>query len=176
MTTQPGGIRQALRPWRRRAVNLAATWFVLVLASAALGLVPRAAHLALILLGGGAIVWYLVDHAAANRVTHWPLTERPDLGGRRGNDFRVTNLAGRLAAAEEEDEGREGLCADLHHQLTTIIGERLFAKHGITIEEEPQWARGVMPPELWDFVHAPPPPDLYSPAQLDRILRRIEQW
>ena len=85
-------------------------------------------------------------------------------GQGRGNDFRVTNLAGRLEAANTRGEGRESVVHDLHLQLQILIRERLHAKHGIVAEEEPRWAQGVTPP------------DLYRPQRLDPILRRIEQW
>jgi hypothetical protein len=33
-----------------------------------------------------------------------------------------------------------------------------------------------MPPELWQLVNGPAPARLDDPDDLDRILRRIEQW
>jgi hypothetical protein len=178
MTTRPDGIRRALavaRPWRRRVLHLVGVWLGVVVMALLLGLQPDVAHLGAILLAGAMAVWYLLDHTEANRVAVWPLrdSERAD---RRGGDYRASSLATRLEAADRRGEGRPELTRRLHAQLSTIILERLFAKHGITIEEEPRWAQGVMPPELWEFVTGLPDPALYSPAHLDQILRRIEQW
>jgi hypothetical protein len=176
---EPGGIRAglvSLRPWRRRLLWLLLTWLGLVGLTAALELQPDVPHLLAILTALAVLLWHAVDHAAAHEVTAWPLSDG-DLGpGTRGSDFRVTNLAGRLAAANTHKEGRESLVHDLHVQLQVIIRERLFAKHGIVAEEEPRWAQGVTPPELWELLVSLPPPDLYRPERLDPILRRLEQW
>ncbi|MEO7132142.1 MAG: hypothetical protein ABIZ07_12280 [Dermatophilaceae bacterium] len=163
-------------PWRRRAGGLLLAWLGLIGTAAVLGLSPSVPHLAAILLALALLMWFVIDHAAAQHVTTWPLTDFGGLGATRGGDFRVTNLAGRLEAANAGGEGRADLAVDLHAQLTSIIDQRLNALHGITLETEPAWAKGVMPPELWDFVSGPPDPDLPSPAILDHILRRIEQW
>lgn len=179
MTSQPGGIRSHLamvRPWGRRVLQLLAVWLGLVLMAAVLGLTPSVVQLGAILVAGAALLWYLVDHTAPHHISVWPLTDPTETTTHLGGDFRVTQLAQRLEAADLHREGRAELTKRLHHQLSAIIDERLFAKHGITIEEEPRWAEAVMPPELWDFATGLPDPALYSPANLDRILRRIEQW
>ena len=179
MRSRPSGIRQVLArlgPWRRRVVGLLLTWLGLVLAAVLLGLRPSVPHVAALLLAGAMLLWFVMDHTAAAHLTVWPLTDAGELGAARGGDFRVTNLAARLEAAGGRGEGRDDLARDLHAQLTTIIDQRLDALHGITLETEPKWAKGVMPPELWDFVSRPADPDLPSPAHLDQILRRIEQW
>ena len=95
------------------------------------------------------------------------------------NSFKkaqTLSVATRLEGANAHPEGRAELVHHLHTRLSEIIRERLFTKHGIVIEEEPRWAEGVMPRELWDFLVSLPPPDLYRPERLDQILRRIEQW
>ncbi len=179
MTSQPRGIRELvsdLAPWRRRVLQVLGVWLALVLAGAALGVAPDVPQLGAIIAAGAVLAWYLVDHAAANHVASWPLTEVTERGGQRGGDYRAANLAGRLEAADLRGEGRAHLVKQLHRDLSTVIGERLYAKHGITIDEEPRWAQAVMPPELWDFVTGLPDPALYSPATLDQFLRRIEQW
>lgn len=165
-----------LRPWRRRLTAFTVTWLVFVVGARLLDLAPSVPVLFVIVLGGFSVSWFLIDHTAANRLTAWPLIDG-HLGARsRGNDFRVTSLATRLQAANTRSEGREALVDDLHQQLSTIVRERLFAKHGILIEDEPRWSEGVMPPPLWQFVTSPPPTDLFRPATLDGILKRIEQW
>ena len=65
---------------------------------------------------------------------------------------------------------------DLHVQLQDLVRERLYVRHGLVVEDEPRWSEGVTPPELWQLLVALPPSDLYRPATLDPILRRIEQW
>lgn len=179
MRTGLGGIRRLVaagKPWRRRVLRLLALWLLFALAAAALGVSPNVPRLAGVFLAGAAIAWYVVDHAASNSVAVWPLTDSHLSGGGRGSDFRVTNLARRLEAANTRGEGRADLVHDLHALLCTTIRERLYAKHGIVIEEEPAWAEGVMPTQLWDFLVTLPPTDVYTPARLDPILRRIEQW
>ncbi|MEW1955194.1 hypothetical protein [Terrabacter sp. NPDC080008] len=196
MSGQPGGIRprplppgvlrgeptrlaaivEALRPWRRRLVGLVLTWVGLSLLTAVLGLAPDVPVLLAILLAAAALVWHLLDHTAPHHLTVWPLVDGDFGGQRRGNDFRVANLAGRLEAADTRREGRESVVHDLHVQLQVLIRERLFARHGIVAEEEPVWAQSATPPELWDLLVGLPPPDLYRPDVLDPILRRIEQW
>jgi hypothetical protein len=179
MTTGPSGIRtlvSGLAPWRHRLLVLGGTWAAIALAATLLGLRPDVPQLLAILLVGATILWYVADHGAAHHVTTWPLTDGSLGTGTRGNDFRATSLATRIEAANARAEGREALVRDLHIQLSTIIRERLWAKHGLVIEEEPKWSQGVMPPELWEFLVTLPPADLYRPDQLDHILRRIEQW
>jgi hypothetical protein len=179
MSSQPSGIRSllvALRPWRRRIVGLVIAWAVVALFAGLIGLRPDVPLLAVVLVASVALVWYAVDHFGSQHVTVWPLTDRQLTAGSRGNDYQVVNLATRLEAANARPEGRAELVHHLHNRLSEIIRERLHAKHGIVIEEEPRWAEGVMPRELWDFLVTLPPPDLYRPDRLDQVLRRIEQW
>ena len=169
-------LRTALRPWKRRLVGLLLAWAGLALLTAALGLRPDVPGLLAVLLAVALLVWHALDHTGPQHLTVWPLVDS-ELGSQgRGNDFRVANLAGRLEAANARGEGREALVHDVHLQLQVLIRERLFAKHGIIAEEEPKWAQGVTPPDLWDLLVGLPPPDLYRPQRLDPILRRIEQW
>ncbi len=165
-----------LAPWRRRLVVLLVTWVVSSVVLAALGLEPDVPHLLAVFLAGAALAWYALDHVGSNHRTVWPLVDGLVGGGARGNDFRATSLAARIEAANARREGREALVKDLHGQLSTIIRERLWAKHGLVIEEEPRWSEGVMPAELWTFLVTLPPSDLYRPARLDEVLTRIEQW
>lgn len=179
MTSQPSGIRPALellRPWRRRILGVAISWAVVVLFAALVGLRPDVPRLAAGLVALAVVAWYAADHLAGQGRTPWPLTDPELTTGNRGNDFRVARLAARLEAADTRGEGRPELVHDLHDTLSAIIRERLYAKHGIAIEEEPRWAEGVMPEDLWDFLVTLPPPDLYQPDRLAQILRRIEQW
>ncbi|MDN5767688.1 MAG: hypothetical protein L0H96_18830 [Humibacillus sp.] len=166
----------ATRPWRRRLASLAVVWLVVVVGSQVFGLSPSVPIFFVMIASIFSVAWFVLDHTAANHLTVWPLVDGHLGSGSRGNDFRVTSLATRLEAANARSEGREALVRDLHLQLSTIIRERLFAKHGLVIEEEPRWSEGVMPPELWDFIVTLPPPDLYRPAKLDGILQRIETW
>lgn len=165
-----------LRPWRRRIVMLVLSWLGIVLAGAALGLRANATYVATALLAIAAVAWYTLDHTSSQHITVWPLVDGDLSQGSRGNDFRVANLAGRLQAANSSGDGRPDLVRDLHEQLSDIIRERLYAKHGLVVEEEPKWSEGVTPPELWALIVGLPPADLYKPAQLDQYLRRIEQW
>lgn len=166
----------AVRPWRRRILLFGLTWLLLVLAATGLGLAPVVPIFLVILAAGAAVTWFTLDHLSANNLTVWPLVDGQLGTGTRGNDFRVTSLATRLEAANSTGEGREALVRDLHVQLSAIIRERLYTKHGLVIEEEPRWSEGVMPPALWEFLVTLPPPDLYRPQMLDGVLRRIETW
>jgi hypothetical protein len=179
MTSQPSGIQElALRlsPWRRRIVALVAFWMCVVIVGAVFGVQPNAPRIAAILLAIAGTSWFAIDHHRSVHRTEWPLFDGNVSNRERGNDLRVTNLAVRLELANTTGDGRVELVRDLHEQLALIIRERLHSKHGFTIEEEPRLAEGVMPPQLWTFLASLPPPDLYRPAQLDPILRRIEQW
>ena len=175
-TTRVRHLARTLRPWRRRLVQLAVVWVVLALGSVALGLAPNVPVLLAALLAAAALGWHLVDHADSHHLTTWPLHDGERLGRGRGSDFRVTNLAARLEAANTGREGREALVHDLHLQLQVLIRERLHAKHGIAAEEEPRWAEGVTPPELWQLLVGLPPTDLYRPERLGPILTRLEKW
>jgi hypothetical protein len=174
-----GGIRNLLgttRPWHRRIAGAAGVWLAFVAFGALVGQEASVPQLAALVLTLAMLVWYLGDHAASNAVTHWPASDLYQARSHRGQDFRVTNLASRLEGATERGEGRESLVEDLHAQLTTIIRERLYAKHGLVPEEEPRWSQGVMPPELWEFMMHVPDADLYRPAKLNAVLERIEKW
>lgn len=177
--TGPGGIRELVRttrPWHRRTAWAAGVWLMFVAFGAVLGQDASVPQLAALVVALAMLVWYLVDHATSNAVTHWPVSDFYRSRSHRGQDFRVTNLATRLQAANERGEGRESLVDDLHGQLTTIIRERLHAKHGLVLEEEPKWSQGVMPPGLWDFIMSVPDPDLYQPEKMNAVLERIEKW
>ena len=170
------GAAAALRPWKRRIVGLLVAWVVVTAVTVAFGTSPNVPVLLAVLVALAALLWHVVDHADANHLTVWPLVDGEITGQGRGNDFRVTNLAGRLAAANLAKEGREALVHDLHVQLQVLIRERLYAKHGLVAEEEPRWAEAVTPPELWQLLVGLPPPDLYRPDRLDPLLTRIEKW
>lgn len=170
------GLAGELRPWRGRIVRVAVVYVVLIVVARVLALVPAAPLVLAVMVAVSGIAWYAVDHSAPQRDTVWPLTDGELGSGTRGNDFRATNLAARLERADREREGRETIVRDLHVQLSDVIRERLHAKHGIVLEDEPRWAQAVMPTELWEFLVTLPPPDLYRPARLDEVLRRIEQW
>ncbi|MDN5798381.1 MAG: hypothetical protein L0H79_21900 [Intrasporangium sp.] len=164
------------RPWHRRIAWTAGVWLALIVLGALLGQHASVLQLAVLIVAVAMLIWYLMDHVGSNAVTHWPVSDLYRFRSHRGEDFRVTNLASRLRGASERGEGRESLVEDLHDQLTTIIRERLYAMHGIVIEEEPRWSQGVMPAELWDFVTHPPDPELYRPGRLEAVLGRIERW
>jgi hypothetical protein len=165
-----------LKPWKRRIVGLLAAWVVIAGVTVAFGTAPNVPVLLAVLVALAALLWHVVDHAEAHHLTVWPLVDGEITGQGRGNDFRVTNLAGRLTAANVSKEGREALVRDLHVQLQVLIRERLYAKHGLVAEEEPRWAEAVTPPELWQLLVGLPPPDLYRPDRLDPLLTRIEKW
>ena len=169
-------LAHALRPWRRRLGWLVVAWVVIAVLGVVFGLAPNVPVLLAVLTGLAALLWHVVDHADSHHLTVWPLVDGEILGQGRGNDFRVTNLAGRLEAANLRREGRETLVRDLHLQLQELIRERLYAKHGLVAEEEPRWAEGVTPPELWQLLVGLPPPDLYRPERLDPLLTRLEKW
>lgn len=173
---QVAGLREVLQPWRRRIVAVLLTWLAFVAATALLGLTPDAPRLLTLLVATFVIAWHVIDHVGSLGRTVWPLVDGELGSGGRGNDFRVTNLAARLEAANVHGEGREALVHDLHVQLQALVRERLFVRHGLVVEDEPRWSEGVTPPELWRLLVELPPPDLYRPARLDPILRRIEQW
>ena len=177
MTDGPHGSRGELLPraWRRRLLRLLLLWVAVLVFTALLG-TASGPRLAVILLAAASILWYLLDHGAANRLGGWQLVDEPASRRGRGDDFRTTHLAERLAAAQRDDRVRAELRHDLHAVLATIVHERLWTRHGITVEEEPAWARSLMPPELWQLVTGPAPARLDDPDDLDRILRRIEQW
>jgi hypothetical protein len=151
-------------------------WLALVAFGAVLGQDASVPQLAALIVALAMLVWYLVDHAASNAVTHWPVSDLYRSRSHRGQDFRVTNLAARLQGANERGEGRESLVDDLHGQLTAVIRERLHAKHGLVLEDEPKWAQGVMPPALWGFIMSMPDPELYRPERLNAVLEHIEKW
>ena len=122
------------------------------------------------------LLWHLVDHTAPQHLTVWPLVDGDLASHSRGNDFRVTNLAARLEAADTRREGRESVVHDLHLQLQVLIRERLYAKHGIVAEEEPGGPRGPRRPSCGTCSSGSRPPTSTVPQRLDPILRRIEQW
>lgn len=177
--TQLSGIRDLLRttrPWHRRIAWVVGVWLALVGFGAVLDQDASVPQLAVVIVALAMLVWYLVDHAASNALTHWPVSDLYRSRSHRGQDFRVTRLASRLRAANERGEGLDSLVDDLHAQLTTIIRERLHAKHGLVLEDEPKWSQGVMPPELWHFIMSVPDADLYRPDKLTAVLERIEKW
>ena len=166
----------ALKPWKRRIVGLLVAWVVIAGVTVAFGTAPNVPVLLAVLVALAALLWHVLDHAEAHHLTVWPLVDGEITGPGRGNDFRVTNLAGRLAAANLSKEGREALVHDLHVQLQVLVRERLYARHGLVAEEEPRWAEAVTPPDLWQLLVGLPPPDLYRPDRLDPLLTRIEKW
>jgi hypothetical protein len=169
-------VARSLRPWKRRIIGLLVAWVAIAGVTVAFGTSPNVPVLLVVLVTLAMLLWHVVDHAEDNHLKVWPLVDG-EIGGRgRGNDFRVTNLAGRLAAANEAKEGRETLVHDLHVQLQELIRERLYARHGLLAEEEPRWAEAVTPPQLWELLVGLPPPDLYRPDRLGPILTSIEEW
>ena len=135
----------ALRPWRRRVAGIVIVWAAIALFTGLIGLRPDVPRLAVVLVASGALVWFAVDHIASQQLIVWPLTDTELTAGNRGNDYQVVGLATRLEGANARPEGRAELVHHLHTRLSEIIRERLFAKHGIVIEEEPSGPRASCP-------------------------------
>lgn len=164
-----------LAPWRRRIVVALAAFVLLVAGGSLLGVRIHYGAFAALLLAVFSLGWFLVDHQASNRAVLWPLSDLYRTQGFRGSDFRTTNLTARIAEAQR-GTGRDELVRDLHARLSAIVAARLMAKHGLRLDEEPDLAKGLTPEPLWRLVTEPPPPDLYTPATLDRLMTELEKW
>lgn len=162
--------------WKHRVLVLVIAWIGFAILLTLLDLRANALPLAMGVVAALALAWFLMDHFAANAVTHWPLNDLYRAGGERGNDHSVMSLAARLDAANTRREGRESLVNDLHWQLSSAIEAKLHSKYGFTIDEEPVLSQGIIPPALWRFMHEPANPQLYRPEILDETLQRIEKW
>lgn len=174
-TTPWRAVRELVAPWRRRVVVAALTLAGLLVFAQLVGVQVAIGVFAGLVLLTFSLGWFLVDHQGGVHQVLWPMSDRYRTQGFRGSDFRTVNLVNRLRDAAG-GTGREDLVTDLHERLRRIIEQRLQATHGITMDEEPDWARSVMPPLLWQLMTGPPPDDLHSPRRLDPILSAIEQW
>ncbi|QSB13077.1 hypothetical protein JQS43_15640 [Natronosporangium hydrolyticum] len=63
----------------------------------------------------------------------------------------------------------------VHPRLVTLVGQRLWQRHGVSLSRDPARAREVLGADLADFLAAPPATATPSPAELSRLTTRIEE-
>ena len=134
----------------------------LVVLLAVLALVPEERDLAVqvyaLFLGGMALLRLLSGTRSANPSRTSSFDE-----ARRPRAPRVERLP-ELARVEREVALGVGNAHELHYRLRVRVREiaatRLSARRGIDLEREPEAARAVLEPELWDLLR----PDREQPA------------
>lgn len=184
-TTSPGTARSVGPPaasagsvpsralWRKRVVTAAVSWVVLSALALVLQMDPALIVLGALVVSAFATMWLLGDLSPEAQAPYWHGDYHP-LPRERGFDPRLAQL--RRAVHDTFDRRRSGHPQDqLHPLLLDLARERLQAKHGCSLETDPEDARRLLGPALLDYLLAEPPrPPRLRSAQLSEYLTRIE--
>ena len=101
----PRELMEALKPWKRRIVGAARQLGRHRGRDGGVRGSPNVPVLLAVLLALAALLWHVVDHADSQHLTSWPLVDGELVGQGRGNDFRVTNLAGTAGCGQPRQGG-----------------------------------------------------------------------
>ncbi|MFN2471560.1 MAG: hypothetical protein ABR583_11360 [Gaiellaceae bacterium] len=161
----------------RVASLLTAAVAALIVLLAVLTIVPEERDLAVqayvLLLGAMVLLWLVGGARAANPTRSSSFDE-----ARRPRSERVERLP-ELARIEREVALGTSSAFDLHHRLRgrvrEVAGHRLASRRGIDLNGQPEAARAVLSPALWELVRPdrPAPVERFGPGLGRDQLREV---
>lgn len=166
------------RTWLQRALGALAVvamlglllWYVRVLPdSLPLALLVMLLMVAVI----GMLMWSLADHAGDLEAASWhaALPDR-ESSGPMALDYRLARLRRDLRDALERDDRPD----TIHPLICDLAVEQLRARRGVEARSDPEAARQVLDPAVWDYLTTPPTTNARrSSKQLARVLDELER-
>lgn len=163
--------------WRSRVGSMLA--FVVVAGSLLwyVGVLPDNAVLAgavMLLLTSvtGLLWWSHADLSAEVEPVSWHATLGQDSTGPMALDYRLVRLRRDLRDALERSDREDAI----HALVCDLAVGRLQARHGVDARSDPQRARQVLGPAVWDYLTTPPVGTARRSArELGRVLDRLEE-
>lgn len=156
------------RKWTSRIALAFTLWLVVCVVAFLFGNEPRPGLIALVIGTAAGTLWLYLDTSASIAPARWALVSDEPIRP-RGEDTRLDLfhrvVSQHLDARDATDQ--------LHRYLVQITDRRLVTRHGVSWVADRDRAATLLDPELADFLAARRTQRL-SPAQIDRLLSRIE--
>jgi len=160
--------------WRARVLNAVIAWAIVVGVLSIVGMSPSAPILAALTIAGLALLLVLDTEPDAGE-RGWYAGDLTGVTSGRGSDHRTNALADHLALVQSSPDTTEEIVRRIHVRLQTILESIVWARMGIDLRRNAEWARTLLPGDLADFYLSPPDPAALRPIALDRLLTRIEE-
>lgn len=160
--------------WRGRVIKVLSAWAIVVVVLTIVGMSPSAPILAALTLAGLALLLVLETEPDAGE-RGWYAGDLTGVTIGRGSDHQTNALADHLALVQSSPDTTEEIVRRIHLRLRTILESIVWARMGIDLRRNAEWARSLLPGDLADFYLGPPNPASLHPIALDRLLTRIEE-
>ncbi len=165
------------RLWRRRVLNGLAVvvllglllWYVRVLPQS-----PGLALLVMLLLVTVTclLMWSHADHVGDLEAASWHTALPAEAGGPMALDYRLVRLRRDLRDALERDDRPD----EIHALVCDLAVDQLRVRHGVDARNDPEAARELLAPPVWDYLTSPPTTTAKRSArQLAAVLDQLEQ-
>ena len=156
--------------WVRQLGAAFVVWFVVVATALFLGMQPRPALLAGLVAAVGAGLLLFLDASDQVAGDRWAVPDT-DPARERGEDMRLASLSrmvgSHLVSHQVDDQ--------LHRQLLRLLDQRLVARHGVSLQADPERAADLAGPELAALMQQGPPYPRLKIGQIDVLIARIEE-
>lgn len=175
-TSRTRAFAQTWPRWRRRVLAVALTCIAVCLVAALFQMGPTVIVLCAVIASTYAAIWLLVDLSPQAQPPYYRGDFHP-LPRERGFDPRLSHLR-RIVTDTLDRSGDRRVVPGrdrLHPLLCDLTGERLEARHGVSLAADPDAARRLVGPELADYLQHPPGAnERLRPTALSAFLNRIE--
>jgi hypothetical protein len=158
------------RVWVQRAALAVAAWVVVCGAALLLEMGPQPVLLAILVAAAALTLVLFLDVSEVAADTRWTV-EGTDPTREPGEDRRLATLTRVVSshlAAHTVDE-------QLHRELLHLLDQRLVARHGVSLQADPERAAHLVHPDLAALVDLRPPYPRLTTGQIDVLIRRIEE-
>lgn len=165
------------RTWIQRALSTLVTvallglmlWYVRVLPDS----LPLALLVMLLLVAVvGLLMWSLADHSGELEAASWHAALPQEPGGPMALDYRLVRLRRDLRDALQRDDRPDVI----HPLVCDLAVDQLRARRGVDARSDPDAAREVLDPAVWDYLTTPPTTSARRSAKvLAQVLDELER-
>lgn len=156
--------------WKSRIALAFVAWLAVATVVRVFGGTSHPVVVALYVAVGAVLLWLFLEVSADAETARWPKPREEPIRD-PGEDPRLDQL--RRVVGQHLDSREVGDA--MHRHLTQLADRRLMARHGITRDADPDGAARLLGPELSSVAAAHAPYPRLTTAQIDLLLRRIEE-
>lgn len=118
------------------------------------------------------LMWSLADHSGDLEAASWHAATAAQSSGPMSLDYRLVRLRRDLRDALERNDRPDAI----HPLVCDLTVERLQARRGVDARSDPDAARALLDPAVWDYLTTPPTTNAKrSVRQLAHVLDELEQ-
>ena len=158
------------RTWAGRIALGIVTWVVVMAVALFLGLEPQPVLLALAVATVGLTLVGYLDSVASVASNSWAVVDT-EAARPPGEDRRL----GVLTLVVESHLSAHRVDDTLRRQLLHLLEQRLLARHGITLDADPEQVSATIGPELGALLAQRAPFPRMNIRQIDVLIERIEE-